>query len=135
MAGISIPLLIVIPLVMTAILIIGIIYLRRLYSTRQINQNIKEKPLPNLFSNVYLSHKVFKKENVPAQVQASNNANLKKLGSAGTMDGGNLSKTVSELSLFREETLTAAPLIYSGPKSAPAYPGQLHRQKSKEIIV
>jgi hypothetical protein len=133
--GISIPLLIIIPITVAAILIIGIIYMRRFYMNRQLNQNIKEKPLPDLFSNVYLSHKVFKKENIPLQVQDTNNTNAKKPGSAGTMGGGNLTKTVSELSLFREETLTAAPLIYSGPKSAPAYPGQIQHQKSKEVLV
>jgi hypothetical protein len=134
MPGVSIPLLIAIPLVVVAIIIIGIFYLRQMYLTRRLNQNIKEKPLPDLFSNVYLSHKAFKKENV-AQAPESSNTNLKKPGSAGTMGGGNLTKTVSELSLFREETLTAAPLIYSGPKSAPAYPGQIHRKKSQEIMV
>lgn len=112
--AVSIPLLIVIPIIVIALLLVLFIYLRRLYSTRQISQTIKEKPLPNLFSNVYVSHKKFKDEVVVA----------------GANNKGNLTKNASEMSLFREEALTAAPLIYSGPKSAPPI-----IQKSQTTIV
>lgn len=125
--GASLPLLVILPLSVIAILIVAILYLRRLYQHRLISENIKERPLPNLFSNVYVSHQAFKKDVLPTD-------SLLKTNSV------RMSKTGSELSVFREEALTAAPLIYSGPKSAPAYPGHaksqgnLARSRSSEAL-
>lgn len=112
----SLPLLIILPLIIIAILIFAIMYLRRSYQHRVLSENIKERPLPNLFSNVYVSHKAFKNDVLPADALLKTNSVR-----VNTKSG-------SELSVFREEALTAAPLIYSGPKSAPAYPG--HSQKT-----
>ena len=128
MGSASLPLLIILPLLILTALAGAILYLRRTYQNRLISQNIKERPLPNLFSNVYMSHQTFKKDVVPP-TEAPLKANSVRM-----------SKTGSDLSVFREEALTAAPLIYAAPKSAPAYPGHsksqtnLARSRSNEAM-
>lgn len=115
---VNIPLLVGIPIAVIVVMSMVGWYMRKVLRRRQLNQTLKEKAVPHIFSNVYVSHKAFKKE-LSQPAMPTLDLDLEKQQQPARSPITDAKKSGSQLSLFREEALAAAPLIFSGPKSAP----------------